>query len=209
MANRKLKAENRQKLGSANSCKMRKEGLTPAVVYGHNKETISIQLNTSDFVKLLNRSGTNSVIGIELEEEVVASIVKEIQYHPVSAKVIHVDFQRLEENEKIKLTIPIVFENMETLQNSTVVMSHPLDEIEIQCMPRHIPKHSIHIDIKTLEVGHIVHIKDLDIFKDENIEIFNEDDEIVASLSEVKEMKIEEDETVETEYTDHSNLEKE
>lgn len=193
MANRKLKAESRQQSGSAYSGKIRREGLIPAVVYGHNKETVSINVNNKELVKLLQTSGTNSVVGLELGEEVLASIVKEVQYHPINDEILHVDFQRLEENEKIKLTIPIVFDNMEMLQGTTAVITHPLDELEIQCMPRHIPKHSVHIDVKTLHAGNIVHVKDLPIFSDETIDILNDGDEIIASLSEVKEMKIEEE----------------
>lgn len=190
-ATRTLSAENRLEIGKTQASKLRRKGLIPAVVYGHNKETQNICVDNKEFVKYLHRSGESSIVGIKLGDERIQSIVKEVQYHPISEEVLHVDFQRLEENEKIKLAIPIKFDYMDILQGSTAVMAHPLDEIEIQCMPRHIPEHSIHIDVKSLKMGDTIHVSDLELFKDENIEVLDDADRVVAALSDVKEMKVE------------------
>lgn len=194
-ATRTLSAENRPEIGKTKASKLRRKGLIPAVVYGHNKETKSISVDEKEFVKYLNRSGESSIVGLKLGDQRIQSIVKEVQYHPISSDVLHVDFQCLEENEKIRLFIPIKFDHMDILQGSTAVMAHPLDEIEIQCMPKHIPEHSIHIDVKSFKVGDVLHVSDLDIFKDENIEVLEESDRVVASLSDVKEMKVETEES--------------
>lgn len=191
MANTKITAELRKKPGKSEAIKLRSEGLIPAVVYGHNKETKAIALKEKEIVKIVTEISKTSVLRLNVEDNITPVILKEVQRDPVTGKMIHVDFQMLSDNEKIKINIPIKFDNTEALEKTTAVLSHPLTELAIQCYPKDIPKHSVHIDVMKIKLGHAIHVQDLEIASNSAIEILEEKTAIVASISDVKELKVE------------------
>jgi large subunit ribosomal protein L25 len=191
MANTKFTAELRKKSGKNDAVRLRSEGLIPAVVYGRNKETKEICINEREIGKILSEVSKTSILKMKLEEELVPVVIKDIQRHPTESRLLHADFQVLSENEKIKINVPIKFDNMSALTKTTAVLSHPLTEIYVQCYPKDIPKHSIHIDAIKLKPGQVLQVKDLPLFNDESIEILEDAEAIVASMTDVKEVKVE------------------
>jgi len=182
MAIPKLKAEIRSSAGSRNSIKLRNEGFIPGVLYGHKKETKPIKVNKLELQKLLNRYGNTGTINLEIENNIVPVLIKEIQKHIIKDNVLHLDLQQLSEDKKVKLRVPIIIQGREKVETSTSVIEQQLMEVELQCLPKYIPQ-SIVVDVSELKFGEIVTVNDLDIAKDENYEILTELNEVVASLT--------------------------
>ncbi|MTI48799.1 50S ribosomal protein L25 [Sporosalibacterium faouarense] len=188
----KLKVELREGNGKRSANKLRREGFVPAVIYGHNKETKTIKVNNNELEKILKRHGHSGTINIELEKEQVSAIIKEIQKGVVKEGVLHVDFQQLSAGEKIKMAIPINLVGKEKVETSSTIVQQQISELEIQCLPKDIPQ-SITADVSNLEVGKSLEVGDLEIAKDDNIEILNEESEIVASLTSATREEVEEE----------------
>lgn len=178
----KLNAELRDKSVKEKAHKLRQKGFIPGVLYGHNKDTRQVQLKTKELLKLISQYGRGTMINIELNKEVIPVIIKEVQKATTTSKVLHVDFQQLDENEKVKLTVSINVVNKELVENSATIVEQQLKEIMIQCLPKHIPT-SVTIDASKLNEG-TIKVKDLDIANNDNVEILNNNEEdIVASLT--------------------------
>ncbi|RKD28816.1 50S ribosomal protein L25 [Thermohalobacter berrensis] len=192
----KLKAELRENGGKAYSKKLRKEGFLPGVIYGHNKETRPLKVKIANLKKILNRYGIGTTVNIELEGEVVPAIIKEVQDAIVKDDLVHVDFQQLSANEKIRVHVPIILLGKDKAGSSTSTIQQQLTKLEMQCFPKYIPQ-NVTVDVSNLEEGESITIEDLDIYNNENIHIMHEPKEIVASLTSTsREEKEEEKEEV-------------
>ena len=158
-----LPAEARDRAGKGASRALRREGRVPAVIYGGNEEPSPIHVEE----KLLRRQlGTghfmNSIVMVELGGKKVRTLPKDVAFHPVSDKPMHVDFLRLSKDAKIEVEIPVVFVNQEAspgLKKGGVlnVVRH---ELELVCDADKIPS-EIEIDVTGLEVGDSIHISAL------------------------------------------------
>lgn len=193
MANAKLSAEIRQELGKNRSRALRHEDYLPAVLYGKGEETKTIKMNALEFLKLVRKHGYSSLIDLELDGETLPVIIKEVQNHPVKGNVIHVDFQKLNKDEKVKLTLPISIIGRENAETKETILVQQLNEIEIECLPRYIPQ-SIEADVSNVDLNTPLFVSDLEIAKNENITIFRDLQDVVASLTEPTSHVEEEDE---------------
>ncbi|MGF7058450.1 50S ribosomal protein L25 [Brassicibacter mesophilus] len=182
MAVPKLKAEIRNSAGSRNSIKLRNEGFIPGVLYGHNKETKPIKVNKNELQKVLIKYGSTGTINVELEDNTVPVLIKEIQRHVIKDSVLHLDLQQLSEDKKVKLRVPIVIQGREKVERSTGIVEQQLMEMEIQCLPKYITQ-AVTVDVSKLKFGEIVTINDLDIAKDENYEVLTELSEVIVSMT--------------------------
>ncbi|WP_026893623.1 50S ribosomal protein L25 [Clostridiisalibacter paucivorans] len=182
MAAPKLKANIREVNGTTNAKKLRNSGFTPAVLYSGGAETKNIELQTKVLNKVIQEHGNGAMVSIELGGSFLPAIIKEIQRDVVKEKLLHVDFQQLSENVKVKLTIPIVLENKEKVEDNTTIVQQQLMDIELQCLPKYIPS-AIYVDANMLKKENSITIGNLDIFKDENIEVLNDEQEIIATLT--------------------------
>jgi len=181
MESPKLKAEIRDDWGRRNSKKLRNQGFIPGVIYGHSKETKPVKVNRLELQKLFNRYGNARTINLELEGQTVPVIIREVQNHIIKENLLHIDFQQLSENEKIRVCIPVILSGREKVEASTTVVQQQIMELELQCLPKYIPQ-SVVVNVSGLELGHSIKINDLDIANNENIEILDDITKIVVSL---------------------------
>jgi len=181
MESPKLKAEIRDDWGRRNSKKLRNQGFIPGVIYGHSKETKSVKVNRLELQKLFNRYGNARTINLELEGQTVPVIIREVQNHIIKENLLHIDFQQLSENEKIRVCIPVILSGREKVEASTTVVQQQIMELELQCLPKYIPQ-SVVVNVSGLELGHSIKVNDLDIANNENIEILDDITGIVVSL---------------------------
>lgn len=206
MANAKLSAEIRQDIGKNRSKKLREAGYLPGILYGKNEEPKTIKVETPEFLKLVRKHGFSSLIDLELEGEVVPVIIKETQEHPFKGTLLHVDFQKLNKNEKIKLTIPITISGREHVESVDAILLQQLNEIEIECFPDDIPQ-SIVADVSNIDLNTPFAVEDLDIAKNENITINRDMKDVIASLSAPTTHEEEEGEEVEEEEPEEESEE--
>ncbi|NLW40486.1 MAG: 50S ribosomal protein L25 [Tissierellia bacterium] len=196
MAAIKIQAERRTGVGKNKVDKLRQEGLIPGVVYGKNEDTEHIQVSGKDFTRVYNIAGTTTMIDLELDGDVSPVLIKEVQTHPFKNQFLHVDFQKLKMDEKIKLTVPITLIGRENIQQTDGVLVQQLDEIEIECFPKDIPE-SVEVDVSNIDFNKPVLISDLEIFTNEDITIFREADDVIASLVEAAAPAVDEEEDAE------------
>lgn len=193
MVDAKLSAEIREEIGKNRSRQLRQDDYLPAVLYGKGEDTRSIKMKRPEFIKLVRRHGYSSLIDLELEGETLPVIIKEVQNHPVKGDFIHVDFQKLNMDEKIKLTIPITIVGREKAETVETILVQQLNEIDIECLPINIPQ-SVVADVSNVDLNTPFFVEDLEIFKDETITIFRDPQDVIASLTEPTVHEEEEDE---------------
>lgn len=196
MADLVLKANNREALGKNKVNKLRQEELVPGVIYSKGEENLNVQLTSRDFDKILRQAGTSTIITLDVDGENKDVLIKDFQTHPYKNQYLHVDFQGINQNETIRVNVPIVLLGREDLNIDGAVLVQNMDTIDVECLPKYIPQ-TADVDINEFEIGDNRTVADLDIFKDENITVLAEEDEVICSLQEVTEEVTPEDEELE------------
>lgn len=193
MAAIKIQVEKRTGLGKNKVDKIRDKDMVPGVLYGKGEDTKHVQVDRRMFEKVYKSAGMSTLIDLELDGEVAPVLIKEVQMHPFKNEYLHVDFQQLNMDETVKLTLPITLVGRENIQHQPSVLVQQLDEIEIECLPKDIPE-DIVVDVSNIDFTTPIFVSDLEIFKNEDIVIFREADDVIASLIEPTEEVIEEEE---------------
>tara|TARA_B100001146_G_scaffold218038_1_gene223302 strand:+ start:301 stop:1005 length:705 start_codon:yes stop_codon:yes gene_type:complete len=192
-----ITAEERVSKGKSNSRNLRNSNLIPAVIYGGTLEAQKIQLLEKDLVKATQTSGFSSqVLKINLDGKDQDVVLKELQLHPSSQKLIHADFLRVDPDTRITLTIPLHFINEDICAGVKVeggVVSHLINNIEISCLASNLPEF-IEVDVENLEIGDTLTLSQLKL--GEGVEIpalaLGENrDQAVVSVAEAKIIDIE------------------
>ena len=158
-----LPAEARQRAGKGASRALRREGRVPAVVYGDKQQPLSVHVEEKLLAKMLSTGHfMNSVVMVEVDGKPNRTLPKDVQFHPVSSRPIHVDFYRISEHSQVTVAVPVRFDNEEAspgLKRGGVlnIVQH---ELELVCDAAHIPD-EIHIDLTGLEIGDSIHISEV------------------------------------------------
>lgn len=198
MAKIVLQADNRTATGKNQVKKIRNNELIPGVVYAKNQENLNVQFTARDFEKVLRQAGTSTIISLDIDGDDKEVLIKDFESHPYKNQFLHVDFQAIDQNETIRVTVPVALVNRDDMDEDEGVLVQNLETVDVECLPRYIPQ-TADVDVKEMEIGDNMTIADLDIFADENITILEDDDEVVCSLQEVSEEEIIEDEEAEAE----------
>jgi len=155
-----LSAETRERAGKGASRVLRREGRVPAVVYGNNEEPLSIHLEEKALVKALSTGHfMNSVVMIDAGGTPARTLPKDVQFHPVTDRPLHVDFLRISEHSKVHVAVPIRFvdeEGSKGLKRGGVLNS-VRHELELVCDAAEIPE-EIQISLAGLDIGDSIHI---------------------------------------------------
>ena len=155
-----LSAETRDRAGKGASRAMRREGRVPAVVYGNKQEALAIHLEEKALIKAMaNGHFMNSVVMIDGVGELVRTLPKDVQFHPVTDRPLHVDFLRISEHTKVHVNVPVHFSDEE--QSPGIkrggVLNIVRHELELVCDAAEIPE-QIEISLAGLDVGASIHI---------------------------------------------------
>lgn len=155
-----LSVERRERTGTGGARATRREQMVPGILYGGPRGAVPIELKLKELIKAL-RSGkfVSHLIEIDHRGERQPVIPRAIQYHPVSDQPIHIDLYRVEENSRIRVSVPVHFINHEAspgLKRGGVlnIVRHT---VELECPAGHIPEDVV-IDLTGLEIGTVIHI---------------------------------------------------
>jgi large subunit ribosomal protein L25 len=155
-----LAAEARDRAGKGASRAVRREGRVPCVIYGNKEAALSIHVEEKLLTKMLHTGHfMNSVVEIAVDGKTHRTLPRDVQFHPVSDRPIHVDFLRVTGDSLITVNVPVRFENEAAspgLKRGGVlnVVRH---EVEIKCPSNAIPD-DIVVDVTGFEVGDSIHI---------------------------------------------------
>lgn len=191
MTNYKLDMQKRDKVGSNAVRKLRVKELIPGVIYGKDFEPINVTVDEKELRKVHLMAGTSSLIDVKVDGEEHTVIIKDVQKHPFKNHYVHVDFKEIKMGEVANFTIPVVLEGRDEIRLQPSVLMQLLDEIEIECLPKNLPNEAA-VSVIDMQYGDSFEVKDLDVFKNPDIKVLNDETEAVCSLSEPKEEVIEE-----------------
>jgi len=158
-----LSAETRERAGKGASRAMRREGRVPAVVYGNKQEALAIHLEEKALIKAMaNGHFMNTVVMIDGVGELVRTLPKDVQFHPVTDRPLHVDFLRISEHTTVHVNVPVVFTDEEKAPGIKRggVLNIVRHELELICDAAEIPDH-IDISLEGLDVGASIHISNV------------------------------------------------
>lgn len=182
MATPKLKVEPRSLNPKVKPHTLRKRGFLPGVLYGRNKDTREFQIRTKELQSIISNHGYGAMVNLEIENKLIPAIIKEVQKATLTQEILNIDLQELSHDVKIKLIIPIVLEDKDRVEDSNTIVEQQLKELNIQCFPKYIPS-SIIVNSAVLEDTNVLKVGDLEVINDENIEVLNDIEDIVATLS--------------------------
>jgi len=191
-----LNADLRTECGKSAVKKLRREGLIPAILYGHKKESIPLSLSSL----LLNRIMTDEAIESTLidltikageNEEKKTVVLKDIQVGPVKRNCLHVDFYEVDMSEKIVVPISIHLIGKAKGVEAGGILQQIKREVEVKCLPSKIPGR-FEIDVSNLEIGDSIHLGEISL--DEGVEILEDLSLVVAAVSTPTVMKEAEEE---------------
>jgi large subunit ribosomal protein L25 len=158
MAEVVLAAATREAQGSKVAARLRKQGKIPGVVYGHKEATVAVAVGADELDRAI-RVLHARVLDLDLNGKKEKVLIRELQWDYLGRDMVHVDFERVSADERVRVTIPVELRN--TPKNTGGgVLEQPLHQIHVECPAIAIPE-SIRVDIVGLTLGHPIHVSDL------------------------------------------------
>ena len=185
-----LPAEVREQLGTRTTRRLRAAGKLPAIVYGHGKDAANVTVPAKPFNEALNKGA--HVFELSLNGAKENALLKDVQYDHLGMHIIHVDFARVDLNEKVTVTISIDLKGDAPGEKVGGITQQILNDIEITCVVTNIPS-SIVYNIGNLQLDGSVHVKDLALPEGVTTEL--DPEQIVAICHAVKEEELAEETT--------------
>lgn len=176
----------RNTYGKGTVSRLRKEGFVPAVIYG-KEINLSVKV-PSDQVKILKsiHFSESVLVNIRVKEslegediEQVSTVIRDIQYHPLTEKVIHIDFMKVSLEEKMRVNVPVILKGEPVGLKEGGVLEQIIREIEVEGRFSDIPPH-IEVDISELHINHSIHVKDIKL--PENLTVLTELEDTVVTI---------------------------
>ncbi len=180
-----ISARKRQAEGTGASRRLRLMGRVPGIIYGGDKDPVSIELDHKDlFQNLRSEKFHASILSLDVAGAKEQVLLRAVNMHPFKMQVQHVDFQRVSKDRKIHMKVPLHFVNAEKspgVKELGGVANHVLNELDVTCFPDDLPEF-IEVNLETLTVGHSVHVKDLALPKGVEAAIHKNENPVVATL---------------------------
>ncbi len=175
----KLEISNRVNIGSKEAKKQRKQGLVPGVLYYSGEDAENISVDKSILLRAMN-SGQR-IFEILQKGEKQYTMLKQVQYHPVTDEVIHVDLMRVRRSEKMTISVPILLVGDSVGVKEGGILSQSLTQVEISCYPTDVPE-QIELNIEGLELNSGLNVGDLDTGSEE-VEVISDVNLNIVSIS--------------------------
>ena len=181
----KINAEQRSVSGSANARRLRSQGIVPAVVYSAGETGINVQLSEHEFSQMLRHHASESLVvdlAIDKHGEKKA-LLKDVQHHPLTGRVVHVDFQEISMTETIKIEVAIELVGVPVgVTQSGGVLDSLVHSIEIECLPGDVIE-KVEVDVSNLDVGEHLTVGELNVGSDKIVVVTAPDIAVVNVLA--------------------------
>lgn len=176
---------------------LRRQNTTPAHLFGHGLESLSLQCDTNELQRIIAQAGMTRLINLKIDadKQPRSVFIREIQRDIIKGYLLHVDFYQIRKTEKITADIPIVLVGeAPAMSLKGRILIHTLNSLSIECLPDKLPP-QIEVDLSPLEeIEQAIHVRDITLNPD--ITIFTDPDQLVAKVSEAR---VKEEEVVEVE----------
>ncbi len=159
-----LDAEFRDDQGKGASRRLRRHGKVPAILYGGKRDARALLLDHTRLAQLMdNERFYSTIVGLRVGDQQQAAVLKDVQRHPYKNQIMHIDFQRVLEDEKIRMQVPLHFKGgaeSKGVKEQGGVLSHVRNDVEITCLPKDLPEF-VEVDVSGLEINQVVRLSDL------------------------------------------------
>ena len=165
MAEFELHADIRSEQGKGAVRRLRRSGRTPAIMYGAGKEPTPIDLAENVIRRQLsNEAFFSHVLTIKVDGHEEKAVIKSLQRHPATERILHLDLLRVSETQRITMLVPIRFENEEESPGRRVggSISHHTTEVEIACLPKDLPEY-LSVDAAHMNIGDSIHLSQIEL----------------------------------------------
>ena len=180
-----LVAEFRETQGKGASRRLRHEGKVPAILYGGHADARTLTLNDQKLLIMLdNERFYSTILSLKVGDQTQQAILKDVQRHPFKNAIVHIDFQRVEENEKIRISIPLHFTGAAVspgVKSHGGIVSHMRTETEVSCLPKDLPEF-IEVDISGLSLNESIHLSQLKVPEGVTLTDLAKDDAAVVAI---------------------------
>jgi large subunit ribosomal protein L25 len=160
----KVIASKRTAQGTGASRRLRHLGKVPGILYGAGAEPLNIELDHNPLFHALRREKFHaSILELDLDGAAERVLLRDFQMHPYRQLVLHVDFQRVAEDQPVHMKVPLHFvgaENSPAVKISAAIIGHVVSEVQIACLPRDLPEF-IEVDLSGLTAQQTVHVSDI------------------------------------------------
>ena len=181
-----LEANKREILGKKTRF-LRRQGITPAHLFGHGLESLSLQCDTPKLQRTIAQAGMTRLIALDIEgdKQPRSVFIREIQREPCSGELVHVDFYQVRRTEKIKVDVPIILVGeAPAMKEKGRTLTHSLTSLSVECLPDKLPPH-IEVDLSPLEeVEQAIFVRDIALSPD--VTVFTDLDQMVVKVSEAR-----------------------
>jgi large subunit ribosomal protein L25 len=162
---------------------LRRHGLTPANLYGHNVSSTAIQVQTEQLRDVLKRAGRNEIVYLRLDgQDPRPTFVRDVQQNPVTDAILHVDFLQISLREKVKADVPIHLVGLSpAVDTHGGILMHGLDHVAVEALPTEVPSF-VEIDVSPLtEINQALHVSDLEL--PEEVTLLTDPEQVVAKVA--------------------------
>jgi large subunit ribosomal protein L25 len=150
--------------GKGASRRLRRTGKVPAILYGGKDKPRQILLDHQNLLTLLvNERFYSTILSLKINGETQPAILKDVQRHPAKNQILHMDLQRVLENENVRMTIPLHFKGAAVapgVKTQGGVVSHLLNDVQVSCLPKDLPEF-LEIDLSDMSINDMKRLSDI------------------------------------------------
>ena len=166
---------------------LRRQGLTPANLYGRNVKSTSLQVDTTQLKHTLAKAGKSSLVALKVDsaKRPKMVIIRDIQREPLTGGLLHVDLYQVKMEERIKIEVSLLFVGeAPAIRDRGGILVQNMNSVEVECLPANMP-HNIEVDLSVLkELDQAVHVKDLSV--DEGVTILTDPEQSIVQIARSK-----------------------
>ncbi len=179
-----LEANIREQKGRSAVRKVRRDGKIPGVVYGQDDEPFTVEVDAKEFERMLHHGlGEHGMLDLNVKrgqsKKKQTVLLRELQHHPVTGEILHVDFYHIDMDQNIVTSVPVVLVGHAEGVKKGGILEHVLRELELECVAKKMPE-TFELDVTNLEMGHSYHVRDLQL--DEEISIHTDPNRAVVTV---------------------------
>ncbi len=174
-----LNANKRTEFGKAASAKIRKAGRIPAVMYGGQGKSVSLDVDEREFTKLFKIVTESTIVKIQLGDKDYEVFIKNFQHNIITDKIEHIDFYEVERGKLLRTKVKIRLQGAPEGVRHGGVLEAGIPELEVECLPRDLPPRII-VDVSGLDVNHSLHVRDITL--PEAVTVLTSPDMTVAAI---------------------------
>jgi large subunit ribosomal protein L25 len=162
--------------------KLRRQGIIPSTVYGKGIKSASIQIEANKFQEVFEQSGETGIVEIKVDNEIKPTLIHNVQIHPVTREILHVEFRQVDLKEKVTAKVPVEITGIaEAVTQRRGLLIQMLNELDVESLPADLPD-KISIDVSKLsQVDDAIKVSDLKGIT--NTEVLADKEEVIVKIA--------------------------